>query len=101
MLAKVSGELRQSYEEDLRSRDDWFTTFSKGLELLGIKTEDRSQPFAGSSGVFHPLMAEAVTQFQSQTYKELLPPGGPVDTQVMGKTTDPKIQQVESGQKFQ
>ena len=100
VLAKVSGELRQSYEEDLRSRDDWFTTFSKGLELLGIKTEDRSQPFAGSSGVFHPLMAEAVTQFQSQTYKELLPPGGPVDTQVMGKTTDPKIQQANRVKNF-
>ena len=100
VLGRVSGELRQSYEDDLRSRDDWFTTFSKGLELLGIKTEDRSPPFAGSSGVFHPLLAEAVTQFQSQTYKELLPPGGPVDTQVMGKTTDPKIQQANRVKNF-
>jgi len=100
VLAQVSSELRKNYEDDLRSRDDWFTTFSKGLELLGIKTEDRSEPFAGSSGVFHPLLAEAVTQFQSQTYKELLPPGGPVDTQVMGKTTDPKIQQANRVKNF-
>ena len=100
VLAQVSSELRKNYEDDLRSRDDWFTTFSKGLELLGIKTEDRSEPFAGSSGVFHPLLAEAVTQFQSQTYKELLPPGGPVDTQVMGKTSDPKIQQANRVKNF-
>ena len=100
VLGRISGELRRSYEDDLRSRDDWFTTFSKGLELLGIKTEDRSQPFAGSSGVFHPLMAEAVTQFQSQAYKELLPPGGPVDTQVMGKTSDPKLQQANRVKNF-
>lgn len=81
-LASIASELTGSYEEDLESRDDWYTTFSKGLDLLGIRGEDRSQPFEGASGVYHPILSEAVIQFQSQAYKELLPAGGPVDTEV-------------------
>ena len=79
-LNTIASELTTQYQEDLDSRDDWFETFSKGLDLLGINIEDRSEPFVGSSGVHHPILAEAVTQFQAQAYKELLPLGGPVDT---------------------
>ena len=89
-LNTIAAELISNYEEDLDSRKDWFNAFTDGLELLGINAEDRSQPFIGASGVHHPILAEAVTQFQAQAYKELLPAGGPVDVQIMGKTDDAK-----------
>ena len=73
-----------SYEEDLESRSEWEEAYTKGLDQLGIKFEERSQPFEGASGVTHPLIAESVTQFQAQAYKEMLPSGGPVKTQVLG-----------------
>tara|TARA_R110000803_G_scaffold45031_2_gene95091 strand:+ start:3675 stop:6161 length:2487 start_codon:yes stop_codon:yes gene_type:complete len=83
-LGEISSELRASYEEDLDSRAEWAESYTKGLDQLGIKYKERSQPFAGASGVTHPLIAESVTQFQAQAYKELLPSGGPVKTQVLG-----------------
>ena len=61
-LQQIASELVENYEEDLNSRDDWFNTFSKGLDLLGIRGEDRSEPFEGASGVHHPILSEAVTQ---------------------------------------
>ena len=70
-LNTIASELVASYEEDLDSRDDWFQTYSEGLELLGISSDSRSQPFVGASGVHHPILAEAVTQFQAQAYKEM------------------------------
>ena len=87
MLASLSSELISAFEEDKNSRDEWLTTFADGLELLGIKSEDRDQPFPGASGVTHPLLAEAATQFQAQAYKELLPANGPVKTKVLGAET--------------
>lgn len=99
-LASIASELTGSYEEDLESRDDWYTTFSKGLDLLGIRGEDRSQPFEGASGVYHPILSEAVTQFQSQAYKELLPAGGPVDTEVLGMTDDAKLEKANRVKNF-
>ncbi len=81
---ELSTELVGSYQEDLESRSEWEETYTKGLDQLGIKHEERSQPFEGASGVTHPLIAESVTQFQAQAYKELLPAGGPVQTQVIG-----------------
>ncbi len=72
------------YEEDYDSRSEWEETYTKGLDLLGINSEERSQPFEGASGVTHPLITESVTQFQAQAYKEMLPAGGPVRTQVIG-----------------
>tara|TARA_Y100000816_G_scaffold77333_1_gene52447 strand:- start:3163 stop:5610 length:2448 start_codon:yes stop_codon:yes gene_type:complete len=81
---ELSTELRGSYEEDLESRSEWEETYTKGLDQLGIKHEERSQPFEGASGVTHPLIAESVTQFQAQAYKELIPAGGPVQTRIMG-----------------
>jgi hypothetical protein len=83
-LRELSSELVADYEEDMQSRAEWEEAYVNGLDLLGIKTEDRSQPFEGASGITHPLISESVTQFQSQAYKELLPSGGPVRTQVLG-----------------
>ena len=84
VLDEISSDLRSKYEEDQDSRSEWEEGYTKGLDLLGIKYEERSQPFAGASGVTHPLIAESVTQFQAQSYKELLPAGGPVRTDVIG-----------------
>lgn len=83
-LGEISSDLRGSYEEDLESRSEWEESYTKGLDQLGVKYEDRTQPFEGASGVTHPLIAESVTQFQAQAYKEMLPSGGPVKTQIMG-----------------
>ena len=83
-LNTLANELLDAYEQDKDSRKDWLEVFTKGLDLLGIKVEERDQPFPGATGVNHPLLAEAVTQFQAQAYKELLPAGGPVKTRVMG-----------------
>ena len=83
-LGELSSELRASYNEDLDSRDEWEETYVKGLDLLGLKTEERTTPFEGASGITHPMISESVTQFQAQAYKELLPAGGPVRTNVLG-----------------
>jgi len=99
-LNTIAAELTSSYEEDLDSRDDWFQTFSQGLDLLGINIETRTQPFVGSSGVHHPILAEAVTQFQAQAYKELLPPGGPVNTEVLGISSDDKLEKANRVKNF-
>lgn len=86
-LGELSSELRGYYEDDLESRSEWEEAYVKGLDLLGIKYEDRTVPFEGASGITHPLIAESVTQFQAQAYKELLPSGGPVRSQVLGAKT--------------
>ena len=83
-LGEISSDLRASYEDDMESRSEWEETYTKGLDQLGVKYQERSVPFEGASGVTHPLIAESVTQFQAQAYKELLPSGGPVKTQVLG-----------------
>ena len=90
-LNNLSSELRQQYEDDKESRSDWIDSYTKGLDLLGFKYNERSQPFQGASGVTHPLLAESVTQFQSQAYKELLPAGGPVKCNIIGDST-PEIE---------
>ena len=90
-LMDISSELTGQYEEDRSGRKDWEDAYINGLELLGIKYEERDQPFRGSSGVTHPLIAEAVTQFQAQAYKELLPSSGPVRTQIIG-ATNPEVE---------
>jgi hypothetical protein len=81
----ISSNLIAGIETDKSSREDWEKTYTDGLKYLGMKfDEDRSEPFEGASGVIHPLLGEAVTSFQAQAYKELLPAGGPVKTQVLG-----------------
>ena len=83
----VSSELVEQYEANKESRKDWQEAYRTGLELLGFRYEDRTEPFRGATGVTHPLLAEAVTQFQAQAFGELLPAGGPVRTEVLGKVT--------------
>lgn len=87
LLGEISSELVAAYEDDLQSRSEWEEAYSKGLDLLGIKYEERTEPFEGASGVTHPLISESVTQFQAQAYKELLPSSGPVKTQILGAKT--------------
>ena len=91
-LGKLASDFLGAFEADKDSRKDWHDTYIKGLDMLGFKYEDRTQPFEGASGVVHPLLAESVTQFQAQAYKELLPPSGPVRTQIVGLST-PDIEQ--------
>ena len=99
-LREISSELLSSYQDDLDSRENWYETFRDGLELLGIESDPRSEPFEGASGVYHPLLAEAATHFQAQAYKELLPANGPVDTKVMGASNDPKAMQANRVKDF-
>ena len=84
MLGALGSSLFESYENYKNSRKDWEDSYAKGLDLLGFKYENRTQPFQNASGVTHPVLGEAVTQFQAQAYKELLPANGPVHTQTMG-----------------
>ncbi len=91
----ISSELRQAFEDDKASRKDWEETYKKGLDLLGFKYTERSQPFQGASSVTHPMLSEAITQFQAQAYKELLPSGGPVNTQILGNTSIQKEEQAQ------
>ncbi len=86
-LGQIGSELVDNYLEYRSSRQDWETTYTNGLDLLGFKYERRTEPFRGASGVTHPVLAESVTQFQSQAYKELLPADGPVRTQIIGAIT--------------
>ena len=91
-LEMIARELSDAYDGDKESRSDWSSTYAEGLELLGMQYEDRTNPFPGASGVSHPLLAESVTQFQAQSYKELFPAGGPVKTQIMG-AINPQVEQ--------
>tara|TARA_R110000824_G_scaffold49317_3_gene138375 strand:+ start:708 stop:3068 length:2361 start_codon:yes stop_codon:yes gene_type:complete len=99
-LSEVSNELTTAFDEDLSSRGDWYEAFKDGLELLGVDSDPRSEPFEGASGVYHPLLAEATTHFQAQAYKELLPANGPVDTKIMGASSDPKAMQANRVKDF-
>ena len=90
VLQEIGSEIIDNYDEHKSSRQEWEDSYTKGLDLLGFKYENRSEPFQGASGATHPVLAEAVTQFQALAYKELLPAGGPVRTQIIGKVDDPK-----------
>ncbi len=96
----ISSELLDKYQQDRSSRDKWENSYRKGLDLLGFQYNERSEPFQGASGVTHPLLAESVTQFQAQAYKELLPAGGPVSTQIIGKSDPAKEEQAERVKEF-
>ena len=101
ILQKIASDLMSSIEGDKQSRSEWEKTYKEGLEYLGMKfDEQRSQPFEGSSGVVHPLLAEAVTQFQAQSYKEMLPAKGPVKTEIVGARTIETESQAERVQAF-
>jgi hypothetical protein len=99
-LGELSSELQAAYEDDLSSRSEWEEGYTKGLDQLGVNYQERSTPFEGASGVTHPLIAESVTQFQAQAYKELLPAGGPVQTQVMGAQDSAREEQASRVKHF-
>ena len=99
-LKRLASELVGNFESDKHTRKDWEDTYIKGLDMLGFKYEERTEPFEGSSGVVHPLLSESVTQFQAQAYKELLPPDGPVRTQIVGDATPEIEQQAERVAEF-
>ena len=89
-LTELCGDLISEFEEDLSSRKDWMQTYVDGLELLGMKIEDRTEPWPGSCGVYHPLLSEALVKFQAETIMETFPSSGPVKTQIIGKETPEK-----------
>ena len=104
ILGALSSDLGSSVDDDRSSREDWEEAIAKGLALLGINYEERNEPFMGASGVTHPLLSEAVTQFQAQAYKEMLPPGGPVKTQIIGqqsKEVEDQAQRVKDFMNYQ
>jgi len=93
VLSQISDNLMALFEADKSSREQWEKMYSDGMELLGLTMEERTKPFKGSSGVFHPMLQESVVQFQAQALKELMPSDGPVRTQVLGKETREKVMQ--------
>jgi len=95
VLEPIGNELAQNYQDYKSSRRDWEQSYTTGLDLLGFKYENRTEPFQGASGATHPVLAEAVTQFQAGAYKELLPAEGPVRTQIVGKPDQTKESQAQ------
>ena len=93
VLGRIGSDLNENYMQYKTSRKDWEDTYIKGLDLLGFKYVNPTQPFQGASGATHPVLAEAVTQFQAQAYKELLPAMGPVRTQILGRPSRQKEEQ--------
>ena len=94
-LGRVSSDLVSDIEEDMSSRKEWEDTYKRGIDLLGMEYDERTEPFEGATGVVHPLLSESVTQFQAQAYREMLPSGGPVRTQIVGTETPEVVAQAE------
>lgn len=90
VLSTLSSELISDFDDDIASRKDWIQTYVDGLELLGLKIEERSEPWEGACGVYHPLMSEALVKFQAETMQATFPAAGPVKTQIIGKETPEK-----------
>lgn len=91
ILGEMASELVQDFMSDRASREDWARAYVKGLDLLGMKVEERTIPWQGAAGVFHPVLTESVVRFQAQAMAELCPPSGPARTKILGKET-PEIQ---------
>ena len=100
VLQRMSNQLLDDYKKDRVSRKDWETSYTNNLDLLGIKHTEMTRPFKGSASVTHPLLSEAVTSFQAQAYKELLPSSGPVKTRVLGVEDPEKMNQAQRVQDF-
>ena len=100
VLDPLGSELKNNYTDYKMSRKDWEQSYMEGLDLLGFKYNNRTEPFQGASGATHPVLAEAVTQFQSTAYKELLPSDGPVRTQILGAVNPQKEQQAQRVKDF-
>ena len=99
-LHNIGSELSTLFEADKDSRKEWETTYVKGLDLLGLKIEDRTQPWEGACGVFHPMLSEAIVRFQAQSIQEIFPARGPVQTKILGETTTERTQQAERVQEY-
>ena len=95
VLDSIASELLSDYTDDLASRKDWIQTYVDGLELLGLKIEERSEPWEGACGVYHPMLAEALVKFQAETMMSTFPAAGPVKTKVIGKSTPAKKEAAE------
>jgi len=89
-LTSLVGDLLGEFDEDISARKDWIQTYVDGLELLGLKVEDRTEPWPGACGVYHPLLSEALVKFQAETMMSTFPAAGPVKTQIIGKETSEK-----------
>jgi hypothetical protein len=103
-LASLVEELISDFDEDIASRKDWIQTYVDGLELLGLKIEERAEPWEGACGVFHPLLSEALVKFQAETMMSTFPASGPVKTQIIGKETPEKkdaAQRVQEDMNYQ
>ena len=94
-LGSLASELVADFEADRMSRKEWEKTYVRGLELLGLKIEERTQPWQGACGVFHPMLSEAVVRFQAQTIQEIFPSRGPVETKIVGKVTKDRMEQAQ------
>lgn len=94
-LETIASDLLSDYADDLASRKDWIQTYVDGLELLGLKIEERSEPWEGACGVYHPMLAEALVKFQAETMMSTFPAAGPVKTKVIGKSTPAKKEAAE------
>ena len=94
-LASLAGELIGDFDSDIGSRKDWIQTYVDGLELLGLKIEERAEPWEGACGVYHPILSEALVKFQSETMMSTFPAAGPVKTQIIGKETTEKKEAAE------
>ena len=99
-LSRIAGDLLGEFDSNKASRQEWEETYANGLDLLGFSYQERTQPFRGASGVTHPLLGEAATQFQAQAFNELLPPSGPVRTVILGKETRQKQHQSQRVKQF-
>ena len=95
VLLQIASELLEDFQSDIDSRRDWIQTYVDGLELLGLKIEERSEPWEGACGVYHPVLAEAVIKFQSETIMETFPAAGPVKGEIVGKETSEKKDAME------
>jgi hypothetical protein len=84
-LQSLAGDLLSDFEDDIDARKDWMQTYVDGLELLGMKIEERSEPWEGACGVYHPLLSEALVKFQAETIMETFPAAGPVKTKIIGR----------------
>ena len=103
-LAQLAGDLLGDFRDDIDSRKDWIQTYVDGLELLGMKIEERTEPWEGACGVYHPLLSEAIVKFQSETIMETFPAAGPVKTVIVGKETQEKkdaAQRVQDDMNYQ
>tara|TARA_R110000782_G_scaffold24792_4_gene64332 strand:- start:399 stop:1097 length:699 start_codon:yes stop_codon:yes gene_type:complete len=99
-LSSIGNELIGAYNADKESRSDWEESYTKGLDQLGLKIEERTTPWAGACGVFHPMLSEAVIKFQSQAISEIFPAAGPVRTKIVGKITSEKEKQSQRVQDY-